>query len=65
VDPGSSGWTVRAFDLAGREVASTQWMGSSTAVFDVTSWKNGQYVLQFEDAERVIVRQLSVQHGLR
>ena len=65
VDPGSSGWTVRAFDLAGREVASTQWMGSSTAVFDVASWKNGQYVLQFEDAERVIVRQLSVQHGLR
>ena len=27
--------------------------------------ENGQYVLQFEDAERVIVRQLSVQHGLR
>ena len=65
VDPGSSGWTVRAFDLAGRKVASTRWMVASTAVFDVSNWKNGQYVLQFEDAERVIVRQLAVQHGLR
>lgn len=65
VDPGANGWTVRAFDLAGREVASKQWLGSSTAVFDVADWKNGQYVLQFQDAERVIVRQLAVQHGLR
>lgn len=65
VDPGTNGWTVRALDLAGREVASRQWTGSSTAVFDVASWKNGQYVLQFQDDERVIVRQLAVQHGLR
>ena len=65
VDPGTNGWTVRAFDLAGREVAVTQWTGASTAVFDVTQWNRGQYVLQFQDAERVIVRQLSVQHGPR
>jgi hypothetical protein len=65
VNPGTSGWTVRAFDLAGREVAVAQWTGASTAVFDVANWKSGQYVLQFQDDERVIVRQLAVQHGAR
>lgn len=64
VGPGANGWTVRAFDMAGREVAFTQWMGASTAVFDVANWKSGQYVLQFQDSERVILRQLAVQHGL-
>ncbi len=65
VDPGEGGWTVRAFDMAGREVASTQWSGVSTSVFEVVNWNSGQYVLQFQDSERVIVRQLVVQHGSR
>lgn len=65
VDPGTAGWTVRAFDRAGREVAVTQWTGQSTSVFDVSTWANGHYVLQFQNGDRVITRPLAVQHGVR
>jgi hypothetical protein len=65
VDPSTTGWAVRAFDRAGREVAATMWSGQSTQVFDVSEWTNGHYVLQFQNGDRVITRPLAVQHGLR
>ena len=65
VNPSDRGWQVTAYDLTGRVIESTRWMGTGTEIFDVSSWPEGQYVLQFEDDDRFVIRQLTVQYGGR
>lgn len=65
LNPSERGWHAQAYDLTGRPVATAWWTGGGAPVFDVSGWPQGQYVVQFSDADRVVTRPLTVQRGGR
>ena len=63
VGPAGNGWKVFARDVTGRIVATRQWMDAGAPVFNASNWASGQYILTFENEDRVVTRKLTVQNG--